>query len=486
MNDHAHSPFSGAPAAAPLYASHRKIHPKAVKGRFRRLKWWLTAVFLVLYLVLPWVRWDRGAGMPDQAVLFDLEAQRFYLFGAELWPQQVYIMTGIMILAAVGLFLATAIAGRVWCGFACPQTVWTDLFVWAEAWIEGDRGARIRLDKGPRDSAYLTKKAAKHAVWLAISAVTGITALLYFTDAPGFIADAAAFAASPLVLGWMAFMTISTYLMAGFMREQMCLYVCPWPRIQAAMLDDDSLVVTYQGWRGEGRAPLRKDQTHAERQAMGLGDCIDCGACVHVCPTGIDIRDGLQMDCISCGLCADACDDVMTRIGQPLGLIRFDTQAAQAVKAERRAETPAVPTRIIRPRTIVYTLLLIIATAATVMGLVLRPTAGVSVLRDRAPLFVTLSDGRIQNSYTVKLSNMTPQPQSFRLSVTGVPGAAVTVAGGTEDAVPTLTAGPDRVETARIHVRAAAGLPASTPLTVTLTDAATGTVHSSGTVFLSP
>ncbi len=486
MNDHAPSPFSGAPAAAPLYAAHRKIHPKSVKGRFRRLKWWLSAVFLALYLVLPWMRWDRGPGLPDQAVLFDLEAQRFYLFGAELWPQQVYIMTGAMILAAVGLFLATAVAGRVWCGFACPQTVWTDLFVWVEAWVEGDRGARIRLDKGPRDGAYVMKKTVKHALWLAISAVTGVTALLYFTDAPGFVADAAGFAASPLVLGWMAFMTGSTYLMAGFMREQMCLYVCPWPRIQAAMLDDDSLVVTYQGWRGEGRAPLRKDQSHADRQAMGLGDCIDCGACVHVCPTGIDIRDGLQMDCISCGLCVDACNDVMARIGQPGNLIRFDTQTAQTVKAARKAETPAVPTRFVRPRTIVYTLLLVTVSGVTAMGLALRPTADVTVLRDRAPLFVTLSDGRVQNSYTVKLSNMTPQPQSFRLSLSGIPGAAATVAGSAEGSAPVLTAGADRVETVRVHVRVAAGLPPSTPLTVTLTDTATGRTHSADTVFLAP
>ena len=425
--------------------------------------------------------------MPDQAVLFDLDAQRFHLFAIELWPQHIYYFTGAMILAAVALFLATALAGRVWCGYTCPQTVWTDLFVLVEEWIEGDRGARIRLDNGPRTAVWFFRKTAKHAVWMLIAAATGGTAILYFIDAHGFLADLIQLEASSLALAWMLFMAACTYAMAGFMREQMCRYVCPWPRIQAAMLDDESLVVTYQDWRGEGRAPLRKDRSRDAGKMTGVGDCIDCGACVHVCPTGIDIRDGLQMDCISCGLCIDACDDVMDRIGRPGGLIRYDTQAAQAAKAASR--TPE-PYRLVRPRTIVYTLLLVIVTGMMATGLVLKPSVDVAVLRDRAPLFVTLSDGSIQNSYAVKISNMSRRPQTYRLTVSGINGAIVTGPG--VEALPggelELSAGADTVQTYRIHVRspARAVTAPSTPLSFTLTGASDGGARRAGTVFLAP
>lgn len=481
------APAPAAPAPAPLYASHRKIYPKAVRGRFRRLKWVLTAVLLALYAVLPWLTWDRGPGLPDQAVLLDLDAQRFHLFGIELWPQHIYYVTGAMILAAVGLFLATALAGRVWCGYTCPQTVWTDLFVLAEEWIEGDRGARIRLDNGPRTGAWFIRKTAKHLVWMLIAAVTGATAILYFIDARGFLSDLARFEASPLALGWMLFMTASTYAMAGFMREQMCRYVCPWPRFQAALLDEESLVVTYQDWRGEGRAPLRKDRSWEARRLSGHGDCIDCGACVHVCPTGIDIRDGLQMDCISCGLCIDACDDVMARIGRPGGLIRYATQAAQAARAEARAPAPY---RLVRPRTIVYTLLLATVAGMMAAGLVLKPTVDVAVLRDRSPLFVTLADGSVQNSYVVKVSNMTHRPQTYRLAVSGIDGVTMTGAG--TDALPGgalgLSAAADTVQTYRIHVRAPATAirAPSTPLRFTVTGMSGDTSRHAGTVFLAP
>jgi cytochrome c oxidase accessory protein FixG len=392
-----------------------------------------------------------------------------------------------MILAAVGLFLATAVAGRVWCGYTCPQTVWTDLFVLVEEWIEGDRGARIRLDNGPRTVAWFFRKAAKHAVWMLIAAVTGGTAILYFIDAQGFLADLGRLEASPLALGWMLFMAACTYAMSGFMREQMCRYVCPWPRFQGTMLDDESLVVTYQDWRGEGRAPLRKDRTWDARKLTGLGDCIDCRACVHVCPTGIDIREGFQMDCISCGLCIDACDDVMARIGRPGGLIRYDTQVAQAAKAASRAPEPY---RLVRPRTIVYTLLLVIVTGMMAMGLALRPSVDVAILRDRAPLFVTLSDGSIQNSYTLKISNMSRQTQAYRLTVSGIDGATVTRPGADAlaDGELELLAGPDAVQSYRIHVRSPAGAVAapSTPLSFTLTGTSDGNTRRTDTVFLAP
>ena len=480
-------PPSPPPSPPPLYASHTKIYPKAVRGRFRRIKWALTTALLILFLVLPWLRWDRGAGVPDQAVLFDLDAQRFYLFFVELWPQHIYYFTGAMILAAIGLFLATALAGRVWCGYACPQTVWTDLYVWVEERIEGDRGARIRLDNGPRNARWFARKAAKHAVWLLIALATGATAIFYFVDAPGYVRDLARLEPSTLASGWMLFMAASTYAMAGFMREQMCVYVCPWPRIQAALLDEESLVVTYQDWRGEGRAPLRKDQGWEARKGTGLGDCIDCNACVHVCPTGIDIRNGIQMDCISCGLCIDACNDVMTRIGRPGDLIRYDTQAAQAAKAMNRRPEPY---RLVRPRTVVYTLLMLVVGGVMAWSFALKPAAGLSVLRDRAPLYVALSGGDLQNSYTVKIANMTRQPQAHRLTLAGIAGAVLTAAGveGAEGAELDLTAAPDTVQTYRVHVRVprSAVAAVSTPVTFTLTNAAEGGVQTAATVFLGP
>ena len=480
------APIPDAAPRVPLFASRRTIHPKAVRGRYRRIKWAMLAALLALYAVLPWIRWDRGPGMPDQAVLFDLAGQRIHLFAVDLWPQQIYQLTGVLILAAVGLFLATALAGRVWCGYACPQTVWTDLFVLVEEWIEGDRGARIRLDGGPRTASWYLKKTAKHAVWLLIALATGGVAVFYFVDAPGYLADLARFEPSPLATGWILFMTGCTYAMAGFMREQMCVYVCPWPRFQAALLDEDSLVVTYQDWRGEGRAPLRKEQGWEARRAGGNGDCIDCGACVHVCPTGIDIRAGIQMDCISCGLCIDACNGVMARIGRPGGLIRYDTQAAQAARAAGR---PPAPYRLLRPSTIVYGLMLVVVGGLMAAGLLLRPAAGLSVLRDRAPLFVALSDGGIRNSYTLKIANMTPQPRRFRLGLSGLDGAAVTAAGAPvpPDGAPELPAAPDAVSTHRVHVRVpAAPTASSTPVTVILTDTADGSVFEAATVFLAP
>ncbi|PWC36098.1 cytochrome c oxidase accessory protein CcoG [Azospirillum sp. TSO35-2] len=462
-------PADPAPLPPPIsYASRPRIHPKAVRGHYRRIKTALAAVLLALFAVLPWLRWERGPHAPNQAVLFDLGNQRFYLFSVELWPQQIYYITGVMIIAAIGLFLMTALGGRVWCGFTCPQTVWTDLFVWVERRIEGDRSARIRLDQQPWTLRRLAQKAAKHSIWLLIAFATGGVSVFYLTDAPTLVVDLLHADAPALAVGSILFMTGSTYLMAGFMREQMCFYVCPWPRIQAAMLDEESLVVTYQDWRGEGRAPLRKSQGWDTRAHQGFGDCIDCDQCVQVCPTGIDIRDGIQMECISCGLCIDACNDVMARIGRPGDLIRFDTQAAQSAKA---VAVPPAPYRLIRPRTIVYSLMLVVVGGMMAIGLALRPNADISILRDRAPLFVTLSDGRIQNAYTIKISNMTLGERHYRLTVSGPAEARLSLAGdGAERSELALSARANAVETYRIQVRVpqtALSRP-STPLIVTL------------------
>lgn len=489
--DHATVPPEQAPtpgpAPGPAYAPHRKIHPKAVRGRYRRVKTLLGVVLLALFAVIPWLRWDRGPGLPDQAVLFDLGSQRFYIFALQLWPQHVYYITGVMILAAIGLFLATALGGRVWCGFTCPQTVWTDLFVWVERRVEGDRGDRIRLDRHPWTAGWLAKKTVKHAAWLAVSLVTGFLGIAYLTDAPTLAVDLLRFDASALAAGSVLFIAACTYAMAGFMREQMCFYVCPWPRIQAAMLDEDSLVVTYQDWRGEGRAPLRKSEGWDTRTHQGFGDCIDCGQCVQVCPTGIDIRDGIQMECIGCGLCVDACNDVMARIDRPGDLIRFDTLTSQAAKA---TAAPPPRYRLIRPRTIVYGLMLVVVGGVMTIALALRSSNDISVLRDRAPLFVTLNDGRIQNAYTIKIANMSLVERHYRLTLAGLPQASLSLSGdGTEAGALSLSARANAVETYRIQVRVphAALTDSSTPVTVTLTpDSDAGQPVRHDSVFLAP
>lgn len=437
-----------------LFAKHAKIYPKKVSGFFRRLKWGLLIVLLGIYYILPWVRFDRGPGAPDQAVLLDLSTQRFYLFFVELWPQQIYYLTGALILASVGLFLATSLAGRIWCGYACPQTVWTDLFVWVERLIEGERTERIRLDQGAWTLSKLWKKTAVHSIWILISLATGGAWIFYFVDAPTFLGELLRFEASSTALSFIAIFTFTTYALAGFAREQVCIYMCPWPRFQSAMIDEESLIVTYQEWRGEGRAPLRKSQSWEERQAAGGGDCIDCYACYQACPTGVDIRDGLHIACIGCGLCVDACDDIMDRIGRPRGLVKFDTQTNQTALATTGQKAAY---HLFRPRTLIYGAILLIITGAMAAGLAMRPGLGVSVLRDRAPLYVTLADGSVRNAYTFKISNMVREPRQYELTASGVAGAGLSLAGGGhETPAPAvhLAADPDAVATFRVLVTA--------------------------------
>ena len=485
-------PRTASQAAAParkgsLYAKYSKIYPKSVAGTFRRLKWLTLILLLALYYVTPWIRWDRGPNAPDQAVLVDLPGRRLYFFFIELWPQQVYFLTGALILGAIGLFLATALAGRVWCGYACPQTVWSDLFLWVERRIEGDRGDRIRLDHAPWSLAKLWKKTAKHAAWLLIALATGGAWVFYFNDAPTLALEMLRFEASSTVLLFIGLFTATTYLLAGHAREQVCIYMCPWPRFQAAMQDEESLIVTYEDWRGEGRGHLKRSQSWEERRAGGLGDCIDCGSCVHVCPTGVDIRNGPQLACIGCGLCVDACNDVMTKIGRPGDLVRFDSLNAQIARANG-AKPVFKP---VRPRTIVYTLLLTVVGGMMAAGLVLKPKMDVNILRDRAPLFVTLSNGDIQNAYTVKVLNMTREAQTYRLSFTGLPGAVLSVAGGEGEASEgsvQVQADPDSVGTHRVLVRVPkeALRQPSTPAAFVVTRQPDGLTVQHETVFLAP
>ena len=431
---------------APLYASRVKVQPKAVSGRFRTLKWWVLGVLLGIYYLLPWVRWDRGPDAPDQAVLIDMANRRGYFFFIEIWPQEVYYLMGLLLLGAVGLFLATSLAGRVWCGYSCPQTVWTDLFMWVERWIEGDRNARMKLDREPFGLQKALKRTAKHGIWLVIAALTGGAWIMYFNDAPTVVGDIFTGQASALVYGFVALFTATTYLLAGWAREQVCTYMCPWPRFQAAMFDEDTLIVTYQKWRGEPRGKSKRGAAPA-----GVGDCVDCLQCVAVCPTGIDIRKGLQMECIGCALCIDACDSVMDKLGRPRGLITYDTERRQQ---DRAAGRPA-GYRLVRPRTVVYSLLFLVIAGAMLWSLAFRSSFDISVLHDRTPLYVTLSDGSIRNGYTIKILNMTREQRSYALSFAGVEDASISVVGAADEGGhPVLRARPDSVETYQVYVRA--------------------------------
>ncbi|TVQ30723.1 MAG: cytochrome c oxidase accessory protein CcoG [Geminicoccaceae bacterium] len=402
--------------ASPLYQGRVQVYPRDVKGIYRRVKWVALVVLLAIYWLLPWVRWDRGAAVPDQAVMIDMAGRRAYFFWIEIWPQEVYFLTGVLILASFGLFLATSLFGRVWCGFACPQTVWTDLYLWVERRIEGDRAARIRLDKAPWSAAKAKKRAAKHAVWLLIAMATGGAWILYFGNAPDMLVGFFTGEASATIYFFVGLFTFTTYLLAGFAREQVCTYMCPWPRIQGALFDEDTLAVTYEGWRGEPRAPAKKGE-----RFEGRGDCIDCKQCVAVCPTGIDIRDGLQLECIGCALCVDACNDVMDRIGRPRHLITYDSARNTALRAEGKAPRY----RVFRPRTFIYVALLLVVSGLMTYGLANRSTAHLSIERDRSGLYVTLADGSIRNTYEVRIHNKTHVDQLYAFDIVGLPDSAV-------------------------------------------------------------
>lgn len=434
-------------AELPLYVSRIKVYPRAVGGRWRRIKWSVLVLLLGLYYVVPWVRWDRGPGAPAQAILIDLDGRRGWFFDVVIWPQEVYFVTGILILAAFGLFLATSLFGRVWCGFTCPQTVWTDLFMLVERLIEGDRNQRMRLDRAPLTAGKALRKSLKHASWLIIAAATGGAWVFYFVDAPSTLGKLFAGTASLEVYFCVGLLTATTYVLAGWAREQVCTYMCPWPRFQAAMLDEQSLIVTYQKWRGEPRGKHKAGQSWDNR-----GDCVDCSLCVAVCPTGIDIRDGQQIECIGCSLCVDACTQTMEKVGRPTGLIRWDTLASQQAKEKGLPSTRWKP---VRPRTLLYALLLGVVAAVMLGAFLLRTETELTVQRDRSPNFVRLSNGDIRNSYTIKILNKRQNEQRFTLSLAGLPGARLGFIGAEvagDAAAPRLVVHPDSVGTFRIFV----------------------------------
>ncbi len=412
-----------------LYAAREPVFPRRVKGPFRTLKWWIMAITLGIYYLTPWIRWDRGPELPDQAVLVDMAGRRFFFFWIEIWPHEFYFVAGLLIMAGLGLFLFTSALGRVWCGYACPQTVWTDLFILVERWIEGDRNARVRLWNAKWDARKLRLRLTKWVVWLMIAVATGGAWVFYFTDAPTLLRDLLSFSAHPIAYTTIAVLTATTFLFGGFFREQICIYACPWPRIQAAMMDEDTITVAYREWRGEPRGKHRK----AEGAEL-LGDCIDCNACVVVCPMGIDIRDGQQMECITCALCIDACDDVMARIGKPRGLIDYIALTDEV--AEREGKAPrAIWKHILRPRTLLYTVLWAGVGIALIVALFMRQEIDMTVAPIRNPTFVTLSDGSIRNAYDVRLLNKHGEERTFRLSLRGDPALRVQLEGSPYESV---------------------------------------------------
>lgn len=397
-----------------LYVAREPIFPKRVSGSFRNLKWVLMAFTLGIYYITPWLRWDRGPNLPDQAVLIDLSSRRFFFFWIEIWPHEFYFVAGLLIMAGLGLFLFTSALGRVWCGYACPQTVWTDLFILVERWIEGDRNARLRLHRQTKwDFRKIRLRITKWVAWFLIGMATGGAWVFYFTDAPSLFAELMAFSAHPIAYLTIAVLTLTTFVFGGFMREQICIYACPWPRIQAAMMDEDTLTVGYRKWRGEPRGKHRKAET-----SEPLGDCIDCMACVNVCPMGIDIRDGQQLACITCALCIDACDDVMTKIGKPRGLIDYMALSDEAREKSGHSPRP-IWSHIFRLRTMVYTGLWSAIGFLLVVALFVRQDIDVTVAPIRNPTFVTLSDGTIRNTYEVRLRNKNQQDRLFNVSVRG-------------------------------------------------------------------
>ncbi|MFM7026591.1 MAG: cytochrome c oxidase accessory protein CcoG [Limnohabitans sp.] len=396
-----------------LYAAHKKIYPRSVQGLFAYWRWILVFVTQLVFYGLPWLEWGQR-----QAVLFDLGARRFYIFGVVLYPQDFIYLTAILVISAFSLFLFTAVAGRLWCGYACPQTVYSEIFLWVERKIEGDRTARMKLDAADMSLEKLFKKWYKHFVWIGIAMWTGFTFVGYFTPIRDLGMEFFTGNMSSWEVFWVFFYAFATYGNAGFMREQVCKYMCPYARFQSAMFDKDTLIVTYDEARGEPRGARSKK---ADPKVLGLGSCVDCSLCVQVCPTGIDIRKGLQYECIGCGACADVCDTVMEKVGYPKGLIKYSTQNAMAGGWSREQTWR----RVLRPRVLLYTGILLAVTLALLSSLALRKPFKVDVVRDRAALARIVSGGQIENVYRLQIMNAAEKPLRFKLGADGLPNLRI-------------------------------------------------------------
>ena len=421
-------------AVVSLYQKQEKIYARAVSGMFATWRWSLVWFTQLLFYGLPWLEWNSR-----QAVLFDLGARRFYIGPLVLYPQDFIFLTGILIISAYALFLFTAVAGRLWCGFACPQTVYTEIFMWIEKKIEGDRIARMRLDDGPWSLNKVWRKTAKQGAWIAIALWTGFTFVGYFSPIKDLAGSAATLDFGPWEWFWVLFYGFATYGFAGVMREQVCKYMCPYARFQSAMFDKDTLIISYDVERGEPRGSRSRK---ADPAKIGMGSCIDCGLCVQVCPTGIDIRKGLQYECIGCAACVDVCDGVMDKMNYPKGLIRYDTQnglAQHLTRAQRLA-------RIFRPRVLVYTAILGVIVLGYFISLAMRHPFKVDVVRDRAALARLVDDGQVENVYRLQVMNATEHPQRYAVAVKGLPGIVL-------DAAPEIVLAPAEAKWVTLGVR---------------------------------
>jgi cytochrome c oxidase accessory protein FixG len=463
------SPIAPPPGAdaemVSLYEAHQKIYPRSVTGVFTRWRWafvWLTQ--LVFY-GLPWLEWGQR-----QAVLFDLTARRFYIFGLVLYPQDFVYLTGLLVISALSLFLFTAVAGRLWCGYACPQTVYTEIFLWLEKLAEGDRSARMRRDTGPWTMDKVGRKTAKQFMWIAVALWTGFTLVGYFTPIQSLALEMLQLSLGPWEWFWVLFYGFATYGNAGFLREQVCKYMCPYARFQSAMFDRDTLIVTYDEGRGEPRGARSRK---ADPASLSLGACVNCSLCVQVCPTGIDIRDGLQYECIGCGACADVCDTVMDKMGYARGLVKYSTQ-----NAVTHGWTAAQTLRhVLRPRVLVYTGILAVVSVAMLVSLVLRTPFKVDVVRDRGALARIVAGGKIENTFRLQIMNATESEQAFTVSAQGLNGLALQMDS------PTVLVGPteSRWVAVRLQLPYEAAAPGSHPIQFNISAAGQAEVREKST-----
>ena len=462
------APAASDGAAVSLYETQKKIYPRSISGFFARWRWALVFFTQLVFYGLPWLEWGQR-----QMVLFDLGARRFYIFGLVLYPQDFIYLTGLLIISALSLFLFTAVAGRLWCGFACPQTVYTEIFMWLEHKIEGDRSARLRLDASPWTFEKIWKKSLTQFSWIAVSVWTGFTFVGYFVPIRELGAELMALQGTWQIF-WVVFYGFATYGNAGFLREQVCKYMCPYARFQSAMFDPDTLIVSYDEARGEQRGPRVKT---ADYKSKGLGDCIDCTLCVQVCPAGIDIRDGLQYECIGCGLCVDACNTVMDKMHYPRGLIRFSTQNGVA-KGWGKAE---ILRRVLRPRVLIYTAILVALCVGMLASLVVRSPLKVDVVRDRAALSRIVAGGKLENIYRLQIMNATEAPQRYRIAAKGLQGLELA-----SEAEFEIDAAQSRWVVVRLHIPYGSAPAGSHAVHFDIQSLGTGAMVSEKSVFLVP
>ena len=402
-----------APKAKSLYEAQQKVYPRDISGYFKNLRWLTIWITQIVFYGTPWLLWNDR-----QAILLDISTHRFYIFGLVLYPQDLIYLVVILIVAALALFLFTAVAGRLWCGFSCPQSVYTEIFLWMERKIEGDRAARMRLDSMKFGFKKFHKKFLKHAAWISFSMFTGFTFLGYFSPIRDLLDNVLQYRLSPWETFWICFYGFATYGNAGFLREQVCKYMCPYARFQSAMFDNDTLIVTYDEQRGEPRSG-RSRKVDAKQE--GLGDCIDCSFCVQVCPVGIDIRNGLQYECISCGLCVDACNSIMDKMEYPRGLIRFSTHNG----VEQRWTQKQILQKVFRPRVLIYSGLLLLICVAFAASLALRASFKVDVIRDRGVMSRLVAGGKFENVYRLQITNASEHPETYSISVEGIKGLSI-------------------------------------------------------------